>query len=96
MNPYTRPFDYINLGGKLTLYARKDATDQLRGIHQVSVRISDRQTLEEAGLYVVTAEAVRPDGRRDESTGVVSTAGLERREPRQRPDESQRRKRNGG
>ncbi|MFM1889700.1 MAG: hypothetical protein RLZZ565_457, partial [Planctomycetota bacterium] len=30
LNPLTRPFDYITLNGKLTLYARKDCTDQLR------------------------------------------------------------------
>lgn len=27
LNPLTRPFEYINLNGKLTLYARKDATE---------------------------------------------------------------------
>ena len=29
LNPFTRPFEYINLSGKLTLYARRDAADQL-------------------------------------------------------------------
>ena len=76
LNWYTRPFDYLNLSGKLTLYARKDCTDQLRDIHQVSVHIASRDLLEEAQLYTVTAHAARPDGRVDESTGVVSTKGL--------------------
>ena len=33
LNPLSRPFEYITLKGKLTLYAKKDATDcdQLRG-----------------------------------------------------------------
>ena len=30
LNPLTRPFDYIDLHGKLTLYAKRDAADQLR------------------------------------------------------------------
>lgn len=30
LNPLTKPFDYIRLSGKETLYAKKDATDQLR------------------------------------------------------------------
>lgn len=29
LNPMTRPFDYITLNGKLTLYARKDASQPL-------------------------------------------------------------------
>ena len=29
LNPLTRPFDYIELNGKLTLYAKRDAADQL-------------------------------------------------------------------
>jgi hypothetical protein len=36
LNPMTQPFQYIELDGKLTLYARKDATDQLRQIHGIS------------------------------------------------------------
>ena len=30
VNPFTRPFQYIRLNGKLTLYAAKDCTEQLR------------------------------------------------------------------
>lgn len=69
LNPLTKPFEYITLNGKLTLYARKDATDQLRSIHQVSVRIISREVTE--GCYVVTAQASFPSGRLDESIGAV-------------------------
>ena len=37
LNPLTRPFDYLHLSGKLVLYAKRDATDQLRKIHGVSI-----------------------------------------------------------
>src|SRR5262245_50431148 len=37
LNPLTKPFEYITLNGKLTLYALKTATDQLRKIYGVSV-----------------------------------------------------------
>lgn len=70
LNPLTKPFEYITLNGKLTLYARKDATDQLRSIHQVSVRILHREIAE--GCYVVTAQASFPSGRVDESIGAVA------------------------
>jgi hypothetical protein len=76
LNPLTRPFDYIILGGRLTLYARKDATDQLRRIHGISVRIVGREMIDTLGLYVVTARATSPDGREDEAIGAVSVKGL--------------------
>lgn len=69
LNPFTRPFEYITLNGKLTLYARKDATDQLRRIHSVSVQIVSRERLED--VYVVTARATDKSGRTDESIGAV-------------------------
>ncbi len=69
LNPLTKPFEYITLNGKLTLYAKKDATDQLRTINQVSVVIQAREVTE--GIYVVTARATLPSGRTDESIGAV-------------------------
>ena len=74
LNPATSPFEYIKLSGKLTLYPKRDATDQLRRIHRVSITIVDRQRLED--VYIVTARATTPDGRADESTGVVTIANL--------------------
>lgn len=74
LNPLTRPFDYLQLNGKLTLYAKRDATDQLRKIHGVSIAISNRETIE--GVYVVTARAKDKTGREDESTGAVTITGL--------------------
>lgn len=74
LNPLTKPFNYINLGGRLVLYACRDATDQLRKLHHVSVTISDRKQV--GDIYTITAKAVLPDGRADESVGAVNLAGL--------------------
>lgn len=74
LNPLTRPFDYITLNGKVVLYAKKDATDQLRSINQISVTIQAREVVEDC--YVVTARATTPSGRTDESIGAVSIASL--------------------
>lgn len=74
LNPLTKPFAYINLNGKLTLYALKDCTEQLRAIHRVSLTIVNREVID--GVYVVTTHASRHDGRSDESTGAVSVEGL--------------------
>ena len=74
LNSLTRPFEYITLNGKLTLYARKDCTDQLRKLHSVSIRIVERSVMDD--LMVVTAEATDRTGRTDSSIGAVSIAGL--------------------
>lgn len=74
LNPFTRPFEYLLLNGKLTLYARKDATDQLRAIRRVSLEIVSRETV--GGIHVVTARATLPDGRTDEEIGAVGVTGL--------------------
>lgn len=70
LNPLTRPFEYITLNGKLTLYAKKDCTDQLRQIRGISIRIVNREEIE--GVYTVTARATAPDGREDEDCGAVT------------------------
>lgn len=74
LNPLTRPFEYITLSGKLTLYARKDATDQLRKLQGVSVVIVSREHI--GDVYAVTARATTPQGRTDESIGAVSIGAL--------------------
>lgn len=74
LNPLTQPFGYITLNNKLVLYAKRDATDQLRRLHGVTCTIMARERIED--LYIVTARATLPGGRTDESTGVVSLSGL--------------------
>ena len=39
LNPLTNPFQYIRLNGRLTLYATKGCTDQLRRVHGVSIEV---------------------------------------------------------
>lgn len=70
LNPLTQPFAYLSLSGKMILYARKDAAEQLRSVRRVSCEILRRDTID--GVYVVTAKATLPDGRVDESTGAVA------------------------
>jgi hypothetical protein len=72
LNPLTQPFEYINLNGKLRLYAKRDATDQLRSNKGISIQIVGRELIGE--IYVVTARAVMP-GREDEATGAVNVQG---------------------
>lgn len=74
LNPLTRPFDYLELNGRVILYARKDATDQLRRLHSVDIIEITRERTDD--LYIVTVSAVDKTGRRDSATGAVAVAGL--------------------
>lgn len=74
LNPLTKPFEYMKLQGKLTLYARKDCTEQLRKLHDISIEIKARELVEDC--YLVTARATNKEGRSDEAIGAVSIQGL--------------------
>ena len=74
LNPYTKPFELMKFNGKEIPYARKDCTEQLRKIHNVSILGLDSKILD--GIYIVTSYAERAGGVKDSSTGVVSISGL--------------------
>jgi hypothetical protein len=74
LNPLTQPLAYITLNGKLTLYALKGATDQLRKLHDISVEIVSRKI--EDGILTVHVRAKDKDGRTDEDLGFASVANL--------------------
>jgi hypothetical protein len=74
LNPLTRPLEYMTLNGKLTLYARRECTEQLRKIHAVSITELSNQTIQD--VYVVKAKAEDKTGRTDCSTGAVALGKL--------------------
>jgi copper chaperone CopZ len=74
LNPFTKPFEYIVLNGKLTLYAKKDATEQLRKINGISIESLETVLMED--LYIVKAYARSKDGRTDAATGAVTIGHL--------------------
>ena len=75
LNGFTKPFDYLRLNNKLTLYATKNATDQLRKLHGIS--ITKLETTETSGVYVVTVYGRDKDGRIDSAQGAVYIKGLQ-------------------
>lgn len=74
INPLTKPFEYLSLNGKLTLYATKTATDQLRTVKGVSIFKVDAVT--DGDLRIVHAYARDAAGREDMDLGVVNIKGL--------------------
>lgn len=78
LNPYTKPFEYIKLNGKLTLYAKRDCGDQLRRLYDVSIVSLEKTITDKLCIVTATAEYLSSSGRvrRDTSTGVLCIAGL--------------------
>lgn len=74
LNPLTQPLGYLKLNGKTVLYAKKDATDQLRKIHGVSVTKLENQRIDD--VYVVTAYGMDKTGRTDSATGAVTIGAM--------------------
>jgi len=75
LNPLTNPFQYIKLNGRLTLYATKGCTDQLRRVHGVSIEMLDHTVKD--GKIRTHVRATIPDERQpsgvrmDEDIGTV-------------------------
>lgn len=74
LNPYTRPFEYLKLNGRLVLYARRDCADQLRKIRGISLAVIDKRVDDD--LFIVTVRATEAGGRTDEDFGAVLLGNL--------------------
>lgn len=76
LNPLTLPLGYMtNKHGALTLYAKKEATEQLSKIYGVSVGIKSRETIMDTFVVVASATEMS-SGRSSESLGAVTIKGL--------------------
>jgi hypothetical protein len=73
LNPLTKPFEYIRLNGQLTLYAKRDAAEQLRAVHGISITDLEENWRGD-NLCVFRAYAKTEDGRTDVATGAVDTS----------------------
>jgi len=77
----SRPFDWLQLDGKLVLYPNKSCTEQLRRQHQISVKVVRREMAGE--LYVVEVEGRTPSGRVDFASKYVPVTYWDRQTGRQ-------------
>src|SRR6516164_4072194 len=69
LNPLTQPLAYMSLQGRLQLYAKRDAADQLRRLRNVSIEILHQGLTDD--LYSVHVQATDATGRKDEDLGIV-------------------------
>src|SRR5207344_1647150 len=50
LNPLTKPFDYLNLNGKLVLYANRSCTDQVRRVNGIEVTKLERDRADDLAI----------------------------------------------
>ncbi len=74
LNAVTTPIKLMKFNGKEIPYFAKEATEQLRVLRKISIKIVDTKIIDD--LYIVVAEASCPDGRVDSATGAISIQGL--------------------
>lgn len=74
LNPLTKPFDLIQLNGKLTMYANNNCAQQLRQNHNVS--IIDQKTEKIDDIILTTVKVQDGSGRTDTGTGAVNVKGV--------------------
>ena len=74
LEPLSRPFEYIVLNGKLTLYANKECAAQLRDKRKISLGKPDIVFADD--VVTIAIDAHTTDGRTDSDIGIVSIAQL--------------------
>lgn len=75
LNPLTKPFEFIKLGGRLVMYARRECTEQLARIHGVSFPDPPITNMQ-SGVYTYMVRVVNQLGRVVYATGAVGVEGL--------------------
>ena len=76
LNPLARPFEYLDLGKKLVLYANKNCAEQLRQIRGVSITDVQSEFSPDGTTFICTVQARDKSGRTDSDMGVVPLANL--------------------
>lgn len=74
LDPRARPFQYLQLQGKLVLYADKGCADQLCASRALTVQIVDRRAI--GDCYEVHVRVTRHGGTSVDDVGVVSIGTL--------------------
>ena len=74
LDPAAKPFDLLNLNGKLILYANAACTQQLTSNRKLSHQITSRELVD--GIYCVFCRVTGEDKRSTENMGAVPVDNL--------------------
>lgn len=82
LNPKTQPFEYVSFQGRLVLYPRKNATDQLSAMHGItfSEPIQEVKKLGNAEMLVTKMQGWMPDGRSTWDMSTIFLGGMQGQE----------------
>jgi hypothetical protein len=72
LNPMTRPFAFIELQGKMTVYALKECAAQLAKRDCVSVKLGEYRFNADQNFLEVTATAKDPSGRETDEVAAIT------------------------
>lgn len=81
LNSLSRPFDWLVLDSRLVLYPNKSCGEQLRRLHQISVKLVRKEQV--GDLFVIEVEGRAPNGRTDFASKYVPTTVWDSRNNRQ-------------
>lgn len=76
LDPYAKPFEFLLLDGKLTMYPTKRCAEMLRYNHRISVKKVREERV--GDLWCVEVEGRRPSGQTDFATKYVPLYTIER------------------
>jgi len=74
LDPFTMPFSFVNIGGRVQLYARRSATDQLARIHGLVREVIDGPKVVpvlNSAVAFAMCRLTLPSGRYETASGTV-------------------------
>ena len=74
LDAFTRPFEYIKLNNKLTLYATKSCASALQELKSISVEITKQEQFQD--VYVVTVRGTRKDDLAANGIQIAENVGI--------------------
>jgi len=75
LDPRSKPFDYITLNSRLTLYAGAGAADQIAAHRHLNVDVLSRE-MTEGDIYEVLCRVRDPNGRTTDNISALYVGGL--------------------
>ena len=74
LDPFTRPFEFIKMNGKLVLYATKSCASALQELKSISVEIVKQEAFQD--VWIVTVRGTRADEKAADGRVIAENVGI--------------------
>ena len=74
LDPFTRPFEFIKMNGKLGLYATKSCASALQELKSISVEIVKQEAFQD--VWIVTVRGTRADEKAADGRVIAENVGI--------------------